>query len=107
MLTKAFNYVDSGIAKFPDRLDIWLGKLYMLGTLQQYDAFTQETIHMLDYSVVNKNAWRWIDNRPLDTPENYFLNTTYDYTGRFLKTGSEHADQILGINQAMAHHYPQ
>lgn len=35
-LNKGFGWADRGIAKFPDRLDMRLGKIYLLGQIKDY-----------------------------------------------------------------------
>ena len=42
MLKKAFDYIDKGIIKFPDRLDMRFGKCFVLGEIGDYTNFTKE-----------------------------------------------------------------
>lgn len=64
-LTKSINYANSGISKFPDRLDIRFGKCYLLQQIGDYDNFTSEVIKTVEYSQVNKNNWLWTKNKKM------------------------------------------
>ena len=63
-----FSYIDTGIMKFPARLDMRFGKVYLLGQIQDYDKFTAEIIKTIDYGAVIKDKWMWTDNKPQDDP---------------------------------------
>jgi len=54
-LKKSFDYIDIGIAKHPNRLDMRFGKIYMLGFLDDYERFTMEIIKTVEYSAKNNN----------------------------------------------------
>ncbi len=55
LLYKGFDWINKGIEKFPDRLDMRFGKIYMFGEIEDYENFTQEIIKTIDYSAINQN----------------------------------------------------
>ena len=50
LVEKGFHYINIGIEKFPSRLDMRFGKIYMFGKIYDYQKFTQELIAAIDYS---------------------------------------------------------
>ena len=49
-LKLGFKWIDKGIEKFHNRLDMRFGKVYMLGKKEDYDEFTKEIVKTIDYS---------------------------------------------------------
>jgi len=43
-IDKGFNYIDTGISKYPARLDMRFGKIYVLGAISDYENFTKEIV---------------------------------------------------------------
>ncbi|HEY1870653.1 MAG TPA: hypothetical protein VGG71_06310 [Chitinophagaceae bacterium] len=78
-LSKAIKYANTGIDKFPDRLDIRFGKCYLLQQIGDYDNFTKEVIKTVDYSLENKNNWSWTDNKKEEDGEGFMLETIQAY----------------------------
>jgi len=79
ILQRAMEYIDRGIKKQPNRLDMRFGKIYMYGQTRDYEKFTDEIIITINYSALNKNKWTWEDGKPLDSPQYFFLNSLQDY----------------------------
>jgi hypothetical protein len=57
LLSKGFEWIDKGIDKHPNRLDMRFGKIYIYGEIRDYENFTTEIIKTIDYSDKNKNKW--------------------------------------------------
>lgn len=105
-LKKGFEWIDKGIAKFPDRLDMRFGKVYMLGQKENYNAFTTEIVNTIEYSNVNKNKWRWKDNKPLDEPQKFMLGAVQDYVVQLYEVSDEQAGNIQKMSEAVLKCYP-
>lgn len=107
LLKKATTYITTGIEKFPDRLDMRFGKVYMYQETQNYDAFTSTIIEAVNYSVKINNKWKWIEGKPLDDPKKFMLQTIQDYQMHVYDTGD---DSLLihmkNISEAVLKHYP-
>lgn len=89
LLNKGFEFIDKGIDKFPSRLDMRFGKVYMLGKIEKYEKFTQEIIKAIDYSNVIKNKWTWTDSKPVDDPEKFLLSAVQDYVLQLYNTEND------------------
>lgn len=89
VVSMAINYANTGINKFPDRLDIRFGKCYMLQQIGDYENFTQELIKAIDYSAINKNNWLWTENKKQEGGEAFFLLTIQDYLKQLYDTQND------------------
>jgi len=106
-LKKAYEYIDKGIAMFPNRLDMRFGKIYMLSQKENYTAFTNEIITTIDYSGINKNAWLWTDDKVLKDPKQYMLKSIQDYILQLYNTGDTKLfDNIKRISESVLKYYP-
>ncbi|MEO8146949.1 MAG: tetratricopeptide repeat protein [Bacteroidia bacterium] len=106
-LRKGFEYIDKGIAMFPNRLDMRFGKIYILGKNENYKDFTDEIIKTIEYSNKNKNAWLWTDNKPQDEPKQFMLSAIQDYILQLYDTGDDTLlDNMKGISEAVLKYYP-
>lgn len=106
-LKKAFEYVDKGIAIFPNRLDMRFGKIYMLGQKENYNEFTNEIIKTIDYSGINKNIWLWTDNKALKNPKQFMLTSIQEYVLQLYNTGdTKLLDNMKRISEAVLKYYP-
>ncbi|MFC2130691.1 tetratricopeptide repeat protein [Bacteroidota bacterium] len=85
-LNKGFEYINRGIEKFPSRLDMRFGKIYVLGQNMKWEEFTQEIIKTINYSDKIKNEWSWTNNKPIDEPINFFLSSLQDYVMQIYNT---------------------
>lgn len=55
LLHQGLDWIEQGIAKFPDRLDMRFGKIHMYGLAERYAPFTTEIIRTVERSAVNGN----------------------------------------------------
>jgi tetratricopeptide (TPR) repeat protein len=89
IINKGFQYIDTGIEKFPTRLDMRFGKIYLLGEIGDYENFSKEIIKAVDYSQEIKNKWLWKENKPMDEAENAFLGDIQSYQNQIYNTGND------------------
>jgi len=107
-LKKVFEYIDKGIQTFPNRLDMRFGKIYMLGEQENYEAFTQEIIKTVDYSVTNNNAWLWTDDQKQKEPKEFLLNAMQTYVLQLYNTNDDKLlDNMKRISETILKHYPE
>jgi tetratricopeptide (TPR) repeat protein len=88
-LSKAIKYANTGIDKFPNRLDIRFGKCYLLQQIEDYDNFTKEVIKTVEYSQVNKNNWFWTENKKQNNGETFLLETIQAYLKQLYDTEND------------------
>lgn len=107
LLKKGFDYIDKGIEKHPNRLDMRFGKIYMFGQTEDYEKFTTEIMKTVDYSSINKNKWTWSDSKPLDDPKDFMLSSIQDYQLQLYNTENDDLlDNMKRIAEAVLKHYP-
>jgi len=107
LLQKGFQYIDSGINKWPARLDMRLGKIYVLGQLENYEAFTNEIINTIEESNQLKNKWSWEENKPVEDPERFLLSTIQEYVVQLYDAGDDQLHRMRRIAQAVLKYYPR
>ncbi len=99
--------IDEAIAKFPDRLDLRFGKIYMLGELNDWKPFTEDILKTIDHSAKIKNKWLWTDNKPLDEAQKFMLGSIQGYFNQLYETNN---DALLvnmqQISETVIKYYP-
>jgi tetratricopeptide (TPR) repeat protein len=106
-LDKAFLYIDKGIDKFPNRLDIRFGKCYVLGELAEYEKFTQEIINTVEYSKKINNKWLWTENKEKEDAENFMLGTVQAYLKQLYDTEDDNLLlNMIKIGDITLNYYP-
>ena len=107
LVQKGFDYIDKGIKKFPNRLDMRFGKVYILGEIGDYETFTDEIIKTIEYSDTNKNAWLWTDNKPQPDAQQFMLSTIQSYVFQLYETNEDKAlDDMRWIAETVLKYYP-
>jgi len=101
------TYITKGIKKYPTRLDMRFGKIYMYGQTKDYENFTIDIIKTVNYSAVINNKWTWADNKHLEKPKTFMLNAVQDYVNQLYKTDDDALlDNMKQIAEAVLKHYP-
>lgn len=107
ILNKGFHYIDIGIQKFPLRLDMRFGKIYILGQTKDYATFTQNIITTINYASTIKNKWTWTNNEPLKDSEKFLLDAVQDYSVQLYQTGDDSLlSNMSEIAEAVLKYYP-
>lgn len=104
---QAISYINKGIAKFPDRLDLRFGKIYLLGELGNYGDYTTDIIAVVNHSAKIKNKWLWKEGKPLDDAKAFMLGSMQDYIIRLYNTEDDALlDNMLQISETVLKYYP-
>jgi tetratricopeptide (TPR) repeat protein len=107
LLSKGFTWINKGIEKHPNRLDMRFGKIYMFGQIEDYENFTKEIIKTIDYSATNKNKWTWADSKPLDDPKEFMLGSIQNYQLQLYNTENDDLlDNMKRIAETVLKYYP-
>lgn len=106
-LDKAFRCIDTGINTWPARLDMRLGKIYALGQIQRYEAYTSEIVNTIEAASQLKNKWVWTNNQPLEDPERFLLGTIQNYVVQLYNAGDDQLNRMRRIAQAILKYYPK
>jgi tetratricopeptide (TPR) repeat protein len=105
-LDLGFHFIDKGIDKFPNRLDMRFGKIHMLGQARSYDSFTGEIVRSIEYSIHNNNQWLWMKDQPVDKPKDFLLENLQTYVNTLFDQGPIQAKNIRRIAETSLKHYP-
>jgi tetratricopeptide (TPR) repeat protein len=105
-LNHGFKYIDSAIDKFPTRLDMRFGKVYVLGRMEDYEKFTGEIIKTIKYGQSINFKWIWTDSKPLDDPEKFMLGTVQNYVIQLFNAGDKYVGYIGDIAQTVLKYKP-
>lgn len=107
LLSKGFDWINKGIEKHPNRLDMRFGITYMFGQIEDYENFTKENIKTIEYSSINKNKWTWADSKPVDDPEKFLLGSIQDYQVQLYNTGNDSLlNNMKRIAETVLKYYP-
>lgn len=107
LLQKTFKYFDEGISKFPNRLDIRFGKIYILGQLEDFENFSNEIVKTIQYSSQNNNQWLWSEDANYDGGEKRFLLSIQDYNNQIYETNDDSLLKYMKvINEEVLKYYP-
>lgn len=108
VLKKGFDYIDKGITRYPDRLDMRFGKIYMYGQSEDYAAFTSEIIRTIDYAQTIRYRWKWEKGKPLEDSLNFFLNNIQGYVGTLYDTEDDAMlPDMRRIAEAVLKYHPE
>ena len=106
-MRKGISYLDKGITLFPNRLDLRFGKVFMLGQIENYTAFTDEVIKTVEYSNVNKNAWLWSENKVKPDGKNFMLESIQGYVVQLYNTNNDDLlENMKQISESVLKYYP-
>jgi len=106
-LALGFKYINKGIEKFPQRLDMRFGKCYVLEQIADYDNFTSEIIKTIEYSEIIKNDWFWTDNKKLDSAERFMLESIQTYLKQMYDTQNDNLlENMKRIGEVAIKYYP-
>ncbi len=106
-IEKALNKIDEGIKLYPNRLDMRFGKIYVLGTLSDWDAFTSEIIKTIQYSSTNMNEWTWTENEKQENGQEFFINSLQDYQVQLYETDDDELlENMREIAKEILKYYP-
>jgi tetratricopeptide (TPR) repeat protein len=107
-LSKGFKYINAGIDKYPTRLDMRFGKIYMLGETYMFTALTKDLVSTIAYSGTIHNKWKWTDNKPLEKPEQFMLSAVQEYVALIYNSGGKaQVDNMKQIAEAVLKLYPK
>ncbi len=107
LLSKGFDWINKGIEKHPNRLDMRFGKIYMYGQIEDYENFTKQIIQTIDYSAVNKNKWIWADNKAVENPKEFMLKSLQSYQLQLYNTDNDKLlENMKSIAETVLKYYP-
>lgn len=112
LFNKSISYINEGIKKYPQRLDLRFGKIYALYNALDWDDFTTEIIKTIDYSYIIDNKWIYPNE---NADKDFFLQTIYGYVEYLYEALDFEQDSVQfslqtkrmrNISEAILKYYP-
>lgn len=104
---KGIAYINKGIRKFPDRLDMRLGKIYAMGQVGNFQEVSNELIKLIERSDQNKNAWLWMENKRVKNPLPFMLDAIQDHIVGLFNAGPDFIENFKTVAETVLKFYPK
>lgn len=103
----ALNYLDEGLKRYPERLDMHLGKIFTLDQVSRYEAGKEALLEVLNLSAELDNRWLYHDGVPLADGYNFMIDNIQDWISYYFSLEDEKIyEYITEICQRMIELYP-
>ncbi len=108
LISQAISWINQGIEKFPNRLDMRNGKTYLFSMIGDYENQTKSIIETVEYSVENNNKWLWEDDKPVKDAEKSMFSAIQDYQTRIYDLEDKGLYKYMQtIAETILRHYPE
>ena len=99
LLEQAYQWLDKGIRKHPDRLDLRFGKMATLLNEGNYDRFLTDAKSALQHSRANGNNWKWTldEQMSAEKGKETLLTGMQDYFAACFDTNNATADSAASV----------
>lgn len=98
VMQKGFAFVDEGIKKFPDRLDLRLGKADLLIQTYESEKAVDVIQGIIDRSAENKNEWYWEGDEKKEDGEDVMLEQLQDlFSSLYANDDIEQCERLTEI----------
>jgi tetratricopeptide (TPR) repeat protein len=102
----AQDYLNEGISKNPDRLDMYIGRSNTLEKRQFYTEFTRSVKSIIERHQVNSGKWLWANNEPDKKTEYEFVNIIQTYINSMFNANNANIKDIENTSQMLLDIYP-
>ena len=107
-LEPGITIIDSALALYPNRLDLYFGKIYVFGESNQYERQFYTALQMLEQNKKNPSDWLWYKNETIDNVKEFFLSNVQSFLLSLFEIGSPDLLAIIrDISMALSEQYPQ
>jgi tetratricopeptide (TPR) repeat protein len=102
VLNIAFDWVDQGIKRFPDRLDLRMGKVYLaIETDRMEEVYAELQSAILSGDSIH-HEWKWMREEMLDSGQYFLYSSVQGHLYKLFEKQDNVADEIiLGISELM------
>jgi len=100
VLNIAFDWVDKGIKRFPDRLDLRMGKVYLaIETDRMEEVYAELQSAILSGDSIH-HEWKWMREEVLDSGQYFLYSSVQGHLYKLFENQDSVADEIiLGISE--------
>ncbi|HLV08612.1 MAG TPA: tetratricopeptide repeat protein [Halanaerobiales bacterium] len=103
----ALEYLNDGLKRYPNRLDMHFGKIHALGEIFRYERQKNAIIDVLDISGKNNNKWLWHNGEKLDDACNYMIESIQGRVSHLFNNDIENRDEyVIEISEKVIELYP-
>lgn len=103
----AIRYLDTGIGFAGNRLDMYFGKIHILGAIEEFEKQATVVMQVLELSVRNKHTWLWSQNKPVPDGQRFLLDNVQDYYDLWFKRQTKSSlDAILAVSSRQLALFP-
>lgn len=95
LIQLSVKYINQGISKYPNRLDLRLGKIYVLRESQHWDWMEEEIISTIRQGQANKNSWYWMKNEPVEDDLNFLNSSLQEHFYALFESGLPYGYEII------------
>jgi tetratricopeptide (TPR) repeat protein len=108
MTGQAIDFLATASAKFPNRLDIWLGLATLNYRYGSFDDLYKTLQRMADYTKDHSNNLKWLKGGPLPAPPDQFVpEQIHDRATDYYQTGTQEGlERSRKIAEIAAKAYP-
>lgn len=99
---KALDVITQGIKKYPNRLDMRIGKAYVCKMIGHIPCIERELSDMVEQSTLNNNQWDWLNNETKDKA--FLLQEIQVY--QFYLWQNQKDNEVIRIAEAILKYYP-
>ncbi|MFM7770873.1 MAG: hypothetical protein ACKO8Q_09980, partial [Bacteroidota bacterium] len=97
----AYAYIEKAKEKWPNRLDLYFGKIFSAGIEGNYNILVKEILSVLQWSKNNNCKWLWSDG-PLENAQSFVLENVQAYEAQIWETNTDELlDEMLLIAEKM------
>ena len=107
-LDKGIAYIDKAIELYPNRLDLYFGKAYLLADSKQWQRHFQTLNDILKQNNGDASTWLWSKNKPIEDAEEFFISNIQEYLYYLFETGIDSLmPNIREVSLQLSKQYPQ
>jgi tetratricopeptide (TPR) repeat protein len=105
---KGIEYLDKGLELYPERLDMHIGKINILGEIEEYEKQKNHIIAVINLIPKYSNKWLWLDGKNCDNCienlQSDIQKRVYNYININTKTSYSY---VKSISEKMIQLYPK
>jgi pentatricopeptide repeat protein len=101
VMYKALPTLDSGLQRFPRRLDMYLGKAYVYQQMHLTEPFLQTCQSLLEQGKASKQGWQWNHGQPVSHAEDIITQAFHEYMDQ-----TDERTLQLKIGELLLKYYP-
>lgn len=94
-IQRSVDILSKGLEKYPDRLDFWFGKAYLIMDYYEENDFIQVLSDVLKRSTINKNNWLWTLDEKEEDGQDALFDTFQGYFSGVFEQDLEFAGRIV------------